>query len=474
MATYQFGSTSEDFGSQYADIGGANSPTILVYLEEFTLITPVGGIRITELRRGMKADPLYAGYTFNMMVYDITDSPSISGAPLLGQATINVVSVGNTYVWHEVTGLDIQVPANRKIALATTPTSGPVWTSRREEAASYYNDGTSETVGPSPWPSTSLGLGRIVPLQAGYELLNAAATIDSINGNTESIRLTSPPHPYVNTINTSGIGTLTEVTVAGIPVTNLTLVGDGTDATFTMPDCLDRLAAGTMPRFGIVQVVATGTLGQASRSASLLPWVGWQHRQLLGPSTTQFSAAPPGAVGGGQIVHPDHFPVDFRGFPETDFEGTARLWYISPSNAVDVITVTTGSGAPPPTDTVPNPFTVPAVTGVGLNEQVTSAQVTPTGYDAPAAISVVGGLQYAIGAGAYTAAAGTINPGQSFTLRRTSAGTNSTESLGTVTIGGVAASWSVTTIAAAGQPGDTNSIKPPMKKPMRGKMRRKL
>jgi hypothetical protein len=79
---------------------------------------------------------------------------------------------------------------------------------------------------------------------------------------------------------------------------------------------------------------------------------------------------------------------------------------------------------------------------------VTSNTITPTGYNAAAAISVNGG-SYSINGGAFVTTAGTINPGQSVAVRLTASGANSTTTSATLTIGGVTGTFTVTTQAAA-------------------------
>lgn len=97
-------------------------------------------------------------------------------------------------------------------------------------------------------------------------------------------------------------------------------------------------------------------------------------------------------------------------------------------------------------DTFTDQFNVPTTT------VRTSNSVTPTGYDAAAAISVSGGdTEYDLdSAGAWTNTPGTINPGQSVRLRHTSSGSASTTVTSTVDIGGVTATFESTTAGVGG------------------------
>ena len=99
------------------------------------------------------------------------------------------------------------------------------------------------------------------------------------------------------------------------------------------------------------------------------------------------------------------------------------------------------------TDTTPDPFTFTAQTGMALSAPITSNSITVAGINAPAAISVSGGM-YSISGGAYTSAGGTVNNGQTVTVRVTSSASYSTTTSAALTIGGVSGTFSVTTLAA--------------------------
>ncbi len=104
------------------------------------------------------------------------------------------------------------------------------------------------------------------------------------------------------------------------------------------------------------------------------------------------------------------------------------------------------------TDTTPDPFTFTPQTGVALTTQITSNAITVAGIDAPAAISVSAGGQYNIDGGTFTTTAGTVSVGQRVTVRQTSSATPLTATTATVTIGGVAGDFIVTTGEAVEEP----------------------
>lgn len=98
-------------------------------------------------------------------------------------------------------------------------------------------------------------------------------------------------------------------------------------------------------------------------------------------------------------------------------------------------------------DLTPDPFAFAAQANAVPGAVATSAPVTVSGIDNPTSISVSGGT-YSINAGAYTAAAGTVLPGDTVTVRLTAASTFATTTTATLTIGGVSADFVVTTAAA--------------------------
>ena len=82
--------------------------------------------------------------------------------------------------------------------------------------------------------------------------------------------------------------------------------------------------------------------------------------------------------------------------------------------------------------------------GVEISTLAISNSVSVAGINWPSAISVSGG-EYSISGGAYLSAPGTVNNGDTVTLRQTSSGSYSTRNDTVLTIGGVATVFSVTT-----------------------------
>lgn len=97
-------------------------------------------------------------------------------------------------------------------------------------------------------------------------------------------------------------------------------------------------------------------------------------------------------------------------------------------------------------DTVPDQFTFVDQTGVALSTVITSAPIVVSGINAPSAISITGGT-YSINGAAYVSTAGTVNNGDSITVRHTSSGSLATQINTVLTIGGIVDTFSSVTIA---------------------------
>ncbi|MRR54946.1 MAG: cytochrome c [Deltaproteobacteria bacterium] len=99
-------------------------------------------------------------------------------------------------------------------------------------------------------------------------------------------------------------------------------------------------------------------------------------------------------------------------------------------------------------DTTPDQFSFTAQTGVALSTVITSNTITVAGINSPAPISITGGA-YSINGGAFTTTAGTVTNGQTVAVQHTSSASNSAVTTTTLTIGGVSAAFTSTTLAAA-------------------------
>jgi VCBS repeat protein len=122
--------------------------------------------------------------------------------------------------------------------------------------------------------------------------------------------------------------------------------------------------------------------------------------------------------------------------PQPGFSASATL---NIGGVTAAFTVTTA------TDTTPNPFSFTPITGAPLGIVLTSTAITVGGINTPAPISVSGG-EYAVSGGAFTSAPGTVCNGCRVEVRVASAASYGVTTSATLTIGGVSAVFSVTTL----------------------------
>jgi len=110
--------------------------------------------------------------------------------------------------------------------------------------------------------------------------------------------------------------------------------------------------------------------------------------------------------------------------------------------------VATSSSSVPVVDTTPAVFNFAPSVDVALSTTITSPAITLSGFDVAVPISITNG-EYSINGGAFTSAAGTISPAQTLAVKVTSSNANSTAVTTTLTVGGVSATYTVTTLADA-------------------------
>jgi hypothetical protein len=134
---------------------------------------------------------------------------------------------------------------------------------------------------------------------------------------------------------------------------------------------------------------------------------------------------------------------------------TVRLTSAATGSTRSCATLTVGGVSAPfcgttaasaPTDTTTDAFANTPQTNVALNTTITSNAITVAGINAPSPISIVGGT-YSVNGGLYTKNAGNVSVGNTVRLRLTSSNKRATQLCATLTIGGVAGAFCVTTTA---------------------------
>lgn len=275
-------------------------------------------------------------------------------------------------------------------------------------------------------PATITGIAAParITVAGGLYSIDCSATYTAAPGNipggsTVCVRHTSSASPATDTVTT--------LTVGGVPVTftSTTVPADTTPESFVFADQVDVTAAALIVS---APVTITGINGVSPVSV-----VGGEYS--VGCNGTYGAA--PGSVDSGQTVCVRHMS---SAVPLTPTDTTLIVGGIS-----DVFTSTTAA-APP--DTTPEPFAFADRADVQLAVTVTSAPVTISGIDSPAAVSVTGGA-YSVGcAVTYVTTPGMVSNGESVCVRHTSSAANATAVSTTLTVDTVSAAFSSTTVDA--------------------------
>jgi hypothetical protein len=307
------------------------------------------------------------------------------------------------------------------------PSSGYDFVFEAPQAADAVDDG--------PIAATE-GVATVIPVGANDTGYTDPSTILIVTPPTKgSITTFSPPGPpagmtitYTANIGQLGADSFVYRLTDTAPSTDTATVtinvcGAGADTTpapfsFTAPDS-DSVPLSTV-------ITSTPTVIAGIDALAPISVVGGQYAIDAGAFT-----AAAGQVCAGQTVTVRQTSA---ATPATETTATVTI-----GGVAGAFTVTTVD-----TDITPDPFTFTPQTGVALSTQITSNAITVAGIDALAPISVVGG-QYSIDGGPFTAAAGTVSAGERVTVRQTSSATPLTATTATVTIGGVAGDFVVTT-----------------------------
>lgn len=136
----------------------------------------------------------------------------------------------------------------------------------------------------------------------------------------------------------------------------------------------------------------------------------------------------------------------FSGTP-TVVQAPSLVFRVSDGTLYVEATITINVAAPgTPSDSVPDQFLFVPQTAVTQSATITSAAVVISGINIASAVTVSGGTWNKNG-GAYTAGAGTVVAGDSVTVRHTSSVSLNATTQTTLTVGGVSAIFTSTTVA---------------------------
>lgn len=175
---------------------------------------------------------------------------------------------------------------------------------------------------------------------------------------------------------------------------------------------------------GVLQMSSPITITSITTAAPISVSSGAEYSINGGPFTSVAGTVQPGD----QVVVEINAPSTY---------GTTATAVLTIGGATSSFAVTTGAEP-----VLQGSFT--SVSAAAVSSTQTSNAITVTGITTPAVISIIGG-QYSINGGAFTSAAGTVQPGDQVSVQMTAPSTYGATGISTLTIDGVSTSYSVTT-----------------------------
>ena len=262
-------------------------------------------------------------------------------------------------------------------------------------------------------------------------------------GNLSTSGLTLPTNASVTYSIT---GTLDPASACGATVSNSANADFGSASTFIDPDPTNNDAAVSSTVTCVVTLVANpGTLSfgpqtvGAPSAAQTITVTGTNGALISNIATTgdftQTNNCSLALTSGTTCT----IDVVFTPASEASLNGT--LVITSSASSSPTVVALSGTG----TNAVPNAFSFIPLNNVDPSTVQVSNAITVTGTNVPTTISVSSGAEYSINGGAYTSTPGIVSPGALVTVRVTSASSYATPVSVVLTIGGVNATFTVTT-----------------------------
>lgn len=409
---------------------------------------PFAGARPSPKTVVVTLTPATVGYTVTALMQSDSSQPfqtlfSNVPFPFAAPASLSVGfagSTGGSTNIHELQGLITATPDDLQLTL-----SGPA-TALQGTPVTYTltltNNG-AYPIGAADAPTLTDALPAEITGVTWTCVPSAGATCTgSGSGNISTSTLTLPSNASVTYTIT---GTLDPATACGATVTNSASADFGSSSSLVDPDPTNNTQSVDTTVTCVVTLLANPT------SLSFAPQTvgspsGAQTITLTGNNgatitniaasgdfsqTNDCNAALSGTSCTIQVV--------FTPSAEGSRTGTLTITSSATGSPTSVTLAGTGTNA------VPGKFTFVPLNNVAPSSMQVSNPITVTGTNVPTTISVSGGAQYSINGGAYTSTPGIVPPGAQVTVRVPASPSYSTTVTAVVTIGGVAASFTVTT-----------------------------
>ncbi|MBV9344450.1 MAG: hypothetical protein JOZ03_05610 [Gammaproteobacteria bacterium] len=393
--------------------------------------------------------PATTGYTVTALFQDASGNPfqtlfSNVAFPFPAPATLSVGfsgSTGGSTNTHELQGLVTATPDDLQVTMSgpgTVLEGTPVtYTLTVTNNGAYAIGAADAPTLTDALPASLTGVTWTCSPSAG------ATCTGSGTGNLNTSGLTLPSNAAVTYTVTGMLAPI----ACGSTLTNTASVDFGSGSTFLDPDPTNNSAAVNSTVSCAVSLLANpGTLSfgpqtvGAPSPAQTITVTGANGVMISNIATTgdysQSNDCSTPLSGTSCTIQ-----VVFTPGSEGSLNGTVVIT----SNATSSPTTVALSGTG--TNSVPNSFTFPPLNNVDPGSTQTSMPITVSGTNVPTTISVSGGAQYSVNGGPYTSTPGVVPPGAQITVRVIAPSTYGTQTVATVTIGGVSASFTVSTRA---------------------------
>ena len=401
-----------------------------------------------EVASGIFTVPLYIPTAFTFT--------SVTNAALNTATTSNLITLSgiNTPVAISITGGQYSLNGGVFTSAAGTVTNGQTVSVRVTSSASPsaltqavltiggVTGSFSVSTGNDTTPD-AFSFNAVTGAVMNSSVTSNAITISGINTATP-ISITNGQYSIAGGAFTSAAGTVTNGQTMAVKVTASATPNTATQAVLTIGGVAGTFSATTVladttpDAFSFTAV--TGAALNSSVTSPAITISGINAAAPISITNGQYSIAggaftsAAGTVTNGQTVA---VKVTASATPNTATQAVLTVGGVAGTFSATTVLA----------DTTPDAFSFTAVTGAALNSSVTSTAITISGINAAAPISITNG-QYSIAGGPFTSAAGTVTNGQTVTVNVTASATPNTATQAVLTIGGVAGTFSATTVLA--------------------------
>lgn len=395
--------------------------------------------------------PATVGYTISAQFQSAQGQPfqtlfSNVSFPYTPPANLSVgfgASTGGSNNYHELRDLVVATPDDIDVTM-TGPSSILQGTTASYTVTVTNNGAYAIDTANAPTVTDTLPAG-ITNVSWTCVASSGATCAGSGSGNLNTTNLSIPANGHVTYTVT---GTLDPTASCGSTITGSANADFGTSSGFSDPNESDNTASTSATVTCTVTILANPTSLSFGMETVGTPTAA-QTVTLTGTNGATISAV---SVTGdysqtnncsAALTTSTSCTINVVFTPSAEGSSNGTLTIVSTAASSPTTVALTGTG----TNSVPNAFTFTPANGVDPSSVQVSNAITVSGTNIPSMVSISDGAQYSVNGGAYTSTAETVPPGAQITVKLTASSNYSTAVSATLTIGGVQATFTVTTHA---------------------------